>query len=135
MKALLFILTTFCYVNAALYDVIADEARSSRRTTNMDIVRRQLQTDNDIVCTARSHGEAISCVETTVSNDIITYSVTCPPGAAVVEDCLQDQKRICYQFNALPCVGGFYCLANNIFALDCGTFNLKLQNLNVSNIT
>ena len=89
---------------------------------------RFLQADPNISCSFEPHGQAISCVEETPNNDNIKYSVSCPAGATIVDQCLQDQKRICYRFNSLPCIGGFYCGASNRFALDCGNLFARSNN-------
>ena len=136
MKTLAFAIS--CYVVTAVSQPIADESHlirvlsvkqiSSDKSVShqADTAGRQLQAD--ISCSFTPHGQAISCVEQTPNNDNIKYSVTCPEGVTIVDECLQDQKRICYQFNSLPCIGGFYCGTTNRFALDCGNLFARSNN-------
>jgi hypothetical protein len=78
---------------------------------------RQLQ---EVSCVFTPHGRAIACTEPPRGGVIVKYSVTCPEGATLVDECLQDQKRICYQFNSSPCIGSFFCASTSRFSLDCG---------------
>jgi hypothetical protein len=147
MKACLYAFLASYYVSTVIYDVKADDdsntfslisvtqiyndndARTNhRRRTNSDVVDRILQIDSNITCSFTPHGQAISCVERTPNDDTVRYSVTCPAGVTVVDQCLQDQKRICYQFNSLPCIGGFYCASSNRFSLDCGNLFARSNN-------
>jgi hypothetical protein len=128
-----------CYVVAVASQSIEDESHlirvvsvkqiyTDKTVAKGDAVGRDLQTDPSISCSFAPHGQAISCVEQTPNNDNIKYSVSCPAGVTIVDECLQDQTRICYQFNSLPCIGGFYCGTTNRFALDCGNLFARSNN-------
>jgi hypothetical protein len=108
--------------------VSVKQLHNSKTAPQKNAFSRRLQDDSNITCTFAPHGQAISCVEQTPSNDNIKYSVSCPAGITIVDECLQDQKRICYQFNSLPCIGGFYCESTNRFALDCGNLFARSNN-------
>jgi hypothetical protein len=79
----------------------------------------------DVNCNFLPHGRALSCTEQTASGNNVRYSVTCPEGVTTVENCLQDQSRICYQFNSFPCIGSFFCASTNRFSLDCSNLFAK----------
>lgn len=94
------------------------QARNNGRLRSLTFSQsRNLQ---DVNCDFLPHGRALSCTEQTASGNNVRYSVTCPAGVTTVEECLQDQSRICYQFNSFPCIGSFFCASTNRFSLDCG---------------
>ena len=139
MKIIPIVLVTSWYIVTVISQSIEDESHlirvlsvnqiySDKIVSKRDAVGRDLQNDPDISCSFAPHGQAISCVEQTPSNDNIKYSVSCPAGVTIVDECLQDQKRICYQFNSMPCIGGFYCGTTNRFALDCGNLFARSNN-------
>lgn len=109
-----------CYVVAVASESVPDEDSVIRVVSVKQVGGRQLQLDPSVSCSFEPHGQAISCVEQTPSGNNVKYSVSCPAGVTIVDQCLQDQKRVCYRFNTRPCIGAFFCTAANRFALDCG---------------